>query len=120
MIIGVSEGFEKKLESIGVGYRFATKGNELVVTAGYSHPVNVAIPSGLTLECPSNTELTIKGIDKQLVGEFAANVRKLDNLNHIKVKEFVIKTKLFVVRKVKKLLNNRKGEKIHDKKRISQ
>lgn len=77
MIIGVSEGFEKKLESIGVGYRFATKGNELVVTAGYSHPVNVAIPSGLTLECPSNTELTIKGIDKQLVGEFAANVRKI-------------------------------------------
>ena len=73
----VSEGFEKKLESIGVGYRFATKGNELVVTAGYSHPVNVAIPSGLTLECPSNTELTIKGIDKQLVGEFAANVRKI-------------------------------------------
>lgn len=77
MIIGVSEGFEKKLESIGVGYRFATRGNELVVTAGYSHPVNVAIPSGLTLECPSNTELTIKGIDKQLVGEFAANVRKI-------------------------------------------
>ena len=77
MIIGVSEGFEKKLESIGVGYRFATKGNELVVTAGYSHAVNVAIPSGLTLECPSNTELTIKGIDKQLVGEFAANVRKI-------------------------------------------
>ena len=77
MIIGVSEGFEKKLESIGVGYRFTLKGNELVVTAGYSHPVNVAIPSGITLESPSNTELTIKGIDKQLVGEFAANVRKI-------------------------------------------
>ena len=77
MIIGVSEGFEKKLESIGVGYRFALKGQELVVTAGYSHPVNVAIPSGLTLECPSNTELIIKGIDKCQVGEFAANVRKI-------------------------------------------
>ena len=64
MIIGVSQGFEKKLESIGVGYRFALKGQELVVTAGYSHPVNVAIPSGLTLESPSNTELIIKGIDK--------------------------------------------------------
>lgn len=77
MIIGVSEGFEKKLESIGVGYRFALKGQELVVTAGYSHPVNVAIPSGLTLESPSNTELIIKGIDKCQVGEFAANVRKI-------------------------------------------
>ena len=77
MIIGVSEGFEKKLESIGVGYRFALKCQELVVTAGYSHPVNVAIPSGITLESPSNTELIIKGIDKCLVGEFAANVRKI-------------------------------------------
>lgn len=77
MIIGVSEGFEKKLESIGVGYRFALKGNELVVTAGYSHPVNVAIPNGITLESPSNTELTVKGIDKCQVGEFAANVRKI-------------------------------------------
>ena len=77
MIIGVTEGFEKKLESIGVGYRFQLKGNELVVTAGYSHPVNVEIPAGITLESPSNTELTIKGIDKCLVGEFAANVRKI-------------------------------------------
>lgn len=77
MIIGVTEGYEKKLESIGVGYRFALKGNELVVTAGYSHPVNVAIPTGISLESPSNTELVIKGIDKQLVGEFAANVRKI-------------------------------------------
>ena len=77
MIIGVSQGFEKKLESLGVGYRFALKGNELVVTAGYSHPVNVAVPQGITLESPSNTELTIKGIDKCKVGEFAANVRKI-------------------------------------------
>ena len=77
MIVGVTEGFEKKLESVGVGYRFTIKGNELVVTAGYSHPVNMEIPAGITLESPSNTELTIKGIDKQLVGEFAANVRKI-------------------------------------------
>lgn len=77
MIIGVSEGYEKKLESIGVGYRFAIKGNELVVTAGYSHPVNVSIPEGITLESPSNTELTVKGIDKCQVGEFAANIRKI-------------------------------------------
>ena len=77
MVIGVTEGYEKKLESVGVGYRFAIKGNELVVTAGYSHPVNVEIPTGITLESPSNTELSVKGIDKQLVGEFAANVRKI-------------------------------------------
>ena len=77
MIIGVTDGFEKKLESVGVGYRFQLKGQELVVTAGYSHPVNVAIPSGIKLEVPSNTELFVRGIDKQLVGEFAANVRKI-------------------------------------------
>ena len=77
MLVGVTEGFEKKLEAVGVGYRFQLKGNELVVTAGYSHPVNVKVPSGITLESPSNTELTIKGIDKCLVGEFAANVRKI-------------------------------------------
>jgi len=77
MIIGVTKGFEKKLESVGVGYRFQLKGSELVVTAGYSHPVIVKIPSGITLEVPSNTELIVKGIDKQLVGEFAANVRKI-------------------------------------------
>lgn len=77
MIIGVTKGFEKQLESVGVGYRFQLKGNELVVTAGYSHPVNVKIPEGITLECPSNTELTVKGIDKIKVGEFAANIRKI-------------------------------------------
>lgn len=77
MIVGVTEGFTKKLESLGVGYRFQLKGNELVVTAGYSHPVNVKIPAGITLESPSNTELFVKGIDKQLVGAFAADVRKI-------------------------------------------
>ena len=77
MIIGVSEGFEKKLEAVGVGYRFNLKGNNLVVTAGYSHPVEVNIPEGIKLEVPSNTELFVRGADKQLVGEFAANVRKI-------------------------------------------
>ena len=77
LIEGVTNGFEKKLEAVGVGYRFALKGNQLVVSAGYSHPVEVDIVDGITLECPSNTELTVKGIDKILVGEFAANVRKI-------------------------------------------
>ena len=77
MIVGVTEGFEKKLEAVGVGYRFALKGKQLVVSAGYSHPVEVDIIDGITLESPSNTELTVKGIDKCLVGEFAANIRKI-------------------------------------------
>lgn len=77
MIVGVTKGFEKKLEAVGVGYRFNVKGNTLVVTAGYSHPVELEVPAGITLENPSNTELTVKGTDKQLVGEFAANVRKI-------------------------------------------
>ncbi|MDD2377798.1 MAG: 50S ribosomal protein L6 [Bacilli bacterium] len=77
MIIGVTEGYTKKLETIGVGYRFAIKGEGLVVTAGYSHPVTMEIPEGIQLECPSNTELIVNGIDKSLVGEFAADVRKI-------------------------------------------
>lgn len=75
MIIGVSEGFEKKLECIGVGYRFTLKGNDLVISAGYSHPVELAIPAGLTVEAASNTEISVKGIDKWAVGEFAAKIR---------------------------------------------
>ena len=77
MIVGVSSGFEKKLEAVGVGYRFALKGNELVVNAGYSHPVSKKIPAGITLENPSNTELTVKGISKQAVGQFAAEIRSI-------------------------------------------
>ena len=77
MIIGVTEGYKKNLEIIGVGYRFNLKGNTLVVNAGYSHPVEVTVPAGITIEVPSNTELFIRGIDKCLVGEFAARVRKI-------------------------------------------
>lgn len=77
MIIGVTKGFEKRLESVGVGYRFDVQGKKIKVTAGYSHPIMLDIPEGLSCEAPSNTELVIKGIDKQLVGEFAANVRKI-------------------------------------------
>lgn len=77
MIIGVTMGYEKGLEAYGVGYRFQVKGKTIVVTAGYSHPVEVEVPEGLTVEAPSNTELTIKGIDKCLVGEFAANIRDI-------------------------------------------
>ncbi len=77
MIIGVTKGYEKGLEIIGVGYRFNVQGKKLVINAGYSHPVNMAIPEGITVESVSNTEITVKGIDKVLVGEFAANIRKV-------------------------------------------
>ena len=77
MIKGVSEGFEKGLEIIGVGYRFQVQGNVLTVNAGYSHPVKMTAPEGLTVESVSNTEIVVKGINKELVGEFAANIRKV-------------------------------------------
>ena len=75
-ITGIN-GFEKNLEIIGVGYRFAQSGNKLVINAGFSHPVELVVPEGLKIEVPSTTELTIKGADKAQVGEFAANVRKV-------------------------------------------
>ena len=75
MIKGVTDGFSKGLEIIGVGYRFNVKGTNLVVNAGYSHPVELAIPEGLTVEQVSNTEINVKGIDKTLVGKFAAEIR---------------------------------------------
>ncbi len=77
MIIGVTEGYERKLEIIGVGYRFAVSGNTLTVQAGYSHPVKLEIPAGLKVTAPSATELEVFGADKIVVGEFAANIRKI-------------------------------------------
>ena len=77
MIKGVTEGYKKNLEIIGVGYRFNLQGNKLVISAGYSHPVEMQIPAGLKLELISNTEISVFGISKELVGEFAANIRKV-------------------------------------------
>lgn len=77
MIEGVSTGFKKELEINGVGYRFQVAGNTLTISAGYSHPVKMEAPKGITIEAPSQTELNIMGFDKQVVGEFAAQVRKV-------------------------------------------
>lgn len=77
MLIGVSEGYKKELETVGVGYRFAVSGNKITVNAGYSNPVIVNAPTDLKVESSSNTELSIEGIDKQKVSEFAANIRKI-------------------------------------------
>lgn len=77
MVVGVSEGFEKVLEIVGVGYRAQMQGNVLVVSAGYSHPVNMPLPEGISVTCASPTEIHIYGTDKQVVGEFAAEIRKI-------------------------------------------
>jgi len=75
MVVGVSKGFTKNLKMIGVGYRAILKDGQLVISAGFSHPVIMDIPEGLTIDVPKNTLVNVSGIDKQLVGEFAANIR---------------------------------------------
>ena len=75
MVIGVGEGFERKLQLVGVGYRAAAQGNVLNLTLGFSHPVNYAIPEGITIETPTQTEIMVRGNDKQRVGQVAADIR---------------------------------------------
>ena len=75
MVLGVSEGFEKKLELVGVGYRAALKGKNLELSLGYSHPVPYPAPENITFEVPDNTHITIKGISKEQVGQVAAEIR---------------------------------------------
>lgn len=77
MITGVSKGYDKGLEAVGVGYRFQVSGNKITINAGYSHPVVMEAPKELSVTSESNTEITIHGIGKQKVSEFAANVRKV-------------------------------------------
>lgn len=77
MVEGVSKGFTKKLVIVGVGYRAAKQGNTLVVSAGYSHNVELEVPAGLTVELPKNTEIIISGADKAAVGQFAAVIRAI-------------------------------------------
>lgn len=75
LISGVSNGFEKKLTLVGVGYRAQAQGKNLNLTLGFSHPVSYTVPEGITVETPSQTEVIIKGIDKQKVGQVAAEIR---------------------------------------------
>jgi large subunit ribosomal protein L6 len=75
MVVGAHEGYERKLQLVGVGYRAAAKGKVLDLTLGFSHPVNFAVPEGITVETPTQTEIVVKGADKQLVGQVAANIR---------------------------------------------
>ena len=77
MVQGVTKGYEKKLELVGVGFRAAVQGKTLNLTLGFSHPVNFPIPEGITIEAPSVTEIIIKGIDRQKVGQVAAEIRDI-------------------------------------------
>ena len=75
MVVGVTKGFERKLQLIGVGYRAQAQGKKLNLTLGFSHPAGFEIPEGITIETPSQTEVVVRGADKQLVGQVAANIR---------------------------------------------
>jgi large subunit ribosomal protein L6 len=75
MVIGVSQGFEKKLQLVGVGYRAQAQGNKLNLSLGFSHPVVHDMPEGITVETPSQTEILVRGSDKQKVGQVAAEIR---------------------------------------------
>jgi large subunit ribosomal protein L6 len=76
MVMGVTQGFEKKLNLVGVGYRAQIQGQKLNLTLGFSHPVEFVVPEGVSIETPSQTEVVIKGTDKQKVGQVAANIRR--------------------------------------------
>lgn len=75
MVTGVSDGFERKLQLVGVGYRAQAQGQTLNLSLGFSHPVEFAVPQGVTVETPSQTEILVKGVDKQVVGQVAAKIR---------------------------------------------
>lgn len=77
MVKGVSVGFEKKLSMRGVGYRAKTEGSKLALTAGFSHPVELDMPEGIKIETPSQTDIIVKGVDKQKVAQMAANIRSI-------------------------------------------
>ncbi|OQB25897.1 MAG: 50S ribosomal protein L6 [Firmicutes bacterium ADurb.Bin182] len=75
MVVGVTEGYQKSLEVAGVGFKAAKQGNKLVLNVGYSHPVEIAEPAGISFEVPAPNKITVKGISKQLVGQMAADIR---------------------------------------------
>jgi len=76
IIVGVSKGFDKKLQLVGVGYRAAVEGNDLVMNLGFSHPVRMAIPEGLAVKVEENTRIIVGGYDKSAIGQFAATIKK--------------------------------------------
>ena len=105
MVEGVSKGFEKTLELVGVGYRAQKQGNKLVLNVGYSHPVEFEPEARIEVEVPSNTKIIVKGINKERVGALQLTFVMFAHQNLIKVKVSVTKVNLYVVKKVKLVSN---------------
>lgn len=110
MVVGVSEGFTKDLELVGIGFRTAMKGNVLTLNVGYSHQVEMPVKEGLEVTCPTATTIKVAGIDKQEVGEFAAMFVLFVDQNLTKERVFAMLAKSSVVRKVKQQVRNSSGK----------
>jgi large subunit ribosomal protein L6 len=102
MVNGVSNGFEKKLTLVGVGYRAQAQGNKLNLSLGFSHPVEHVVPEGIVVETPTQTEILIKGVDKQLVGQVAADVRSYRKPEPYKGKGVRYANEVVVIKETKK------------------
>lgn len=102
MVIGVTKGFEIKLLLVGVGYRAQAQGRKLNLTLGFSHPVNFPVPEGIAIETPSQTEIIIKGIDNQLVGQVAADIRSLRSPEPYKGKGVRYANEIIIMKEAKK------------------
>ena len=102
MVIGVTKGFEKKLNLVGVGYKAAAQGNKLNLAVGYSHPVNFDMPSGIKVETPAPTEIIIKGADRQRVGQIAAEIRAVRPPEPYKGKGIRYSDEKIVIKETKK------------------
>lgn len=102
MVTGVSSGFEKKLQLVGVGYRAQMKGRDLNLTLGFSHPVDYTVPEGINIETPSQTEIVITGIDKQRVGQVAAEIRAYRSPEPYKGKGVRYADEVIVLKEAKK------------------
>ncbi|ALG68583.1 50S ribosomal protein L6 [Beggiatoa leptomitoformis] len=102
MVTGASKGFERKLTLVGVGYRAQVQGTTLNLTLGFSHPVNFVIPQGITIETPSQTEVIVKGADKQKVGQIAANIRAYRPPEPYKGKGVRYANEVIIMKEVKK------------------
>lgn len=102
MVIGVTKGFERKLVLIGVGYRAQAQGDTLNLTLGHSHPVNYKCPKGITVKTPSQTEIIVEGIDKQLVGQVAAEIRSFRGPEPYKGKGVRYHNEVVILKEAKK------------------
>ena len=102
MVIGVTKGFEKKLNLVGVGFKAAAQGNKLNLAVGYSHPVNFDMPSGIKVETPAPTEIIIKGADRQRVGQIAAEIRAVRPPEPYKGKGIRYSDEKIVIKETKK------------------